>query len=319
MAFIKATKSQAKLRMAIMGPSGSGKTMSALAIASGLGERIAVIDSERGSASKYASEFNFDVCTLEEFSVESYIRNIKEAEAAKYEVLIIDSLTHAWAGPGGVLDVVDAAKKSKGGNDFGAWKSGSPLQAKLIDAMLRSKCHVLATMRSKVEYVLEKNDRGQNVPRKVGMAPVQRADIEFEFDIAGTMNSDNEMVIEKTRFRPWGGKVFPKPSAVEGRILRSWLDDGAPAPEQADPAPTFAKAEATPAPKAQPAVESAEVKKLRAQIAAAASVADLEKLIPELQKLPETERDQVRPEYGKRKAELAQKAAPAAREPGSEG
>ena len=41
MPFAKATKQQSRLRLALVGPSGSGKTYSALAIAMGLGSRIA--------------------------------------------------------------------------------------------------------------------------------------------------------------------------------------------------------------------------------------------------------------------------------------
>ena len=95
--FKKATKSQAKLRMAITGPSGSGKTYSALSIAAPLGH-AAVIDTECGSASKYADLFDFDVLELSEYHPRNYIEAIKAACAAGYDVLIIDSLSHAWSG-----------------------------------------------------------------------------------------------------------------------------------------------------------------------------------------------------------------------------
>ena len=96
MAFIKATKKQSKLRMALFGTSGSGKTFSALRIATGLGKKIAVIDTERGSASKYSDRFNFDVCELEKPTVDNMVKTISEAEENGYDVLIIDSLTHAF-------------------------------------------------------------------------------------------------------------------------------------------------------------------------------------------------------------------------------
>lgn len=284
MAFKKAAKSQAKLRMALMGPPGSGKTFSALSIASGLGSRIAVIDSERGSASKYAGRggFEFDVCELEDFGPESYIKNIREAESAGFDVLIVDSLSHAWAGPGGVLDIVDQAKKRGGGNDFSAWKSGTPLQNKLIDALLRSKCHIICTMRSKVEYVLEKNESGKNVPKKVGMAPVQRQDVEFEFDVAGTLSNENELVIDKSRCPAISGKSFLKPGVELGRTLKAWLEDGDPVAE--------APSESSP---------------LADKVAGAQDVADLEKLLPELKATKGAELESLRALYLKRKAELA--------------
>src|SRR5690606_34635021 len=106
--FKKATKSQAKLRMAITGPSGSGKTYTALSVGTPLG-RIAVIDTERGSASKYADLFDFDVLELTEYNPRNYIEAIRAACAGGYDVLIIDSLSHAWSGQGGVLELVDRA------------------------------------------------------------------------------------------------------------------------------------------------------------------------------------------------------------------
>lgn len=229
MSFAKASKKQSKLRMALMGPSGSGKTYSALAIASGLGSRVAVIDSERGSASKYASDFDFDTCALENFHPDTYVKHIKEAEAAGYDVLIIDSISHAWAGEGGVLDIVDQVKKKgdTGGNGFAAWKSGTPIQNKFVEAILRARCHVIVTMRSKMEHVLERDSNGKSSVRKVGMAPVQRNDIEYEFDVAGTLSS-NDLVVEKTRCKELNGKVIHKPDADLGKQLRAWLDDGAP-------------------------------------------------------------------------------------------
>ena len=103
--FKRATKTQIRLRLALSGASGSGKTMSSLAIASHLGQRIAVIDTERGSASRYADLFEFDVLELESFHPTKYISAIKAAESAGYDVLIIDSLSHAWIGKDGELDL----------------------------------------------------------------------------------------------------------------------------------------------------------------------------------------------------------------------
>lgn len=94
--FKKATKSQIKIRLALSGASGAGKTFSALSIASYLGKSIAVIDTEHGSASRYADKFSFDVCELENHHPFKYIEAIETAEQAGYEVIIIDSLSHAW-------------------------------------------------------------------------------------------------------------------------------------------------------------------------------------------------------------------------------
>lgn len=227
MAFAKATKKQSRLRMSLFGPSGSGKTFTALSVASAFG-RIAVIDTERGSASKYADLFDFDVLELNDYGPQKFVDAIKEASGAGYNVLVIDSLSHAWSGTGGVLELVDrAAKRSQSNNKFVAWGDVTPLHNQLIDTILTAPIHIIATMRSKTEYVLEKDDRGRTMPRKVGLAPVQRDGMEYEFDVVGEMNMDNELVVSKSRAVSLNGAVISKPGAALGETLKAWLSDGA--------------------------------------------------------------------------------------------
>lgn len=234
MAFHKATKFASKLRMAIAGPSGSGKTYTALALATSLaGEGdVAVIDTERGSASKYADQFLFDVQELESFHPQNYINAIREAEQAGYAVLVIDSLSHAWNGPGGLLEQVEnITKRSKSGSSFNAWGEATPLQNRLIDAITRSKMHVICTMRTKTEYVIEPNAYGKSAPRKVGTSPVQRADVEYEFDVYGDMDIDNNLIIHKSRCPELSGAVIAKPDGQVAEVLKHWLS-GEVAPER---------------------------------------------------------------------------------------
>jgi KaiC/GvpD/RAD55 family RecA-like ATPase len=238
--FTKATKKKAKLRFAITGPAGSGKTYSALAIASAMGGRVAVIDTEHGSASKYADLFEFDVLELTTFAPANYVNAIHEAEAAGYENIVVDSLSHAWMGKGGALEMVDkATKASRSGNSYMAWGEVTPEQNKLIEAMLACRANLFATMRSKTEYVLEeqtRNGRTVSVPRKVGMAPVQRDGVEYEFDVIGDLNINNAMSITKTRCPALSGQSFDKPGADVAALLTTWLTDGAevPAPKLTD-------------------------------------------------------------------------------------
>lgn len=228
--FKKATKEAAKLRLAIAGPSGSGKTYSALAIAKALGGPVALVDTEHGSASKYADIFDFDVAEMHApFHPDKYIAAIKEAASAGYKVIILDSLTHAWNGDGGLLDLVEeAAKRMKSSNTFAAWKDVTPIQNRFIEAIVSANIHIIGTMRSKQEYVQEKNDKGYTVVRKVGMAPVQRDGFEYEFDVFFDMDSDNNAVVSKTRCPDLAGKVIAKPGAQVGKILSDWLGNGAP-------------------------------------------------------------------------------------------
>lgn len=251
--FKKAEKAKAKLRLALSGPSGSGKTYSALSIAQPFG-KIAVIDTEHGSASKYAGLFpEFDVLELSNYHPQNYINALSAAAAAGYDVLIIDSLSHAWNGAGGVLEIVDkAASRSDSKNTFAAWRDATPLQQKLVEAILAAPMHIIVTMRSKTEYVLELDKKGKMSPRKVGTAPIQRDGIEYEFDVVGEMNAEHDLVITKTRVPALNAEILPTPDANLGAILLNWLSVGVdappPPPKAADePAPASVRGAGIPA------------------------------------------------------------------------
>ncbi|MBK9292826.1 MAG: ATP-binding protein, partial [Bacteroidetes bacterium] len=235
--FKPAVKHESKLRLAIAGPSGSGKTYSALAIGTALG-KTAVVDTEHGSAAKYADRFPFDVLEMEApFHPDRFVEAIAAAANAGYEVLIIDSLSHAWNGAGGLLEIVDQiAKRMKTANSFAAWKDATPIQNALIEAIVGARIHIIATMRSKQEYVLEqveRNGRTINQPKKVGMAPVQRDSMEYEFDVYLDMTIENDAIVQKTRCPALSGQVINKPGTQLATILREWLS-GAPAPTRDD-------------------------------------------------------------------------------------
>lgn len=230
--FQKAIKRNAKLRLALCGPAGSGKSYSALAIASGLSDKIAAVDTEQGSLSKYADLFSFDVVQPAIFDPRELVKTIKAAEAAGYELCLIDSLSHYWMGKGGELDLVDAvAKKSASNNSFAAWKTITPFHNELIETIIRAKMHIICTMRTKTEWVLEKDERtGKSAPRKVGLAPVMRDGIEFEFDVCGDLDQDNNLIITKSRCPELSGKVINRPGPEMAQVLNVWLA-GAPVEE----------------------------------------------------------------------------------------
>ncbi|SRR5216683_1325335 len=231
--FKPAVKHESKARIAIAGPSGSGKTYTSLLLASALAGDggVAVLDTERGSASKYADLFNFSVIELDNFHPNNFIDIIHEAERAGFGVLVIDSLSHAWSGTGGLLEIVESvAKRSKSANTFTAWSEATPIQNRLIDAITRAHLHVICTMRSKQEYSLERDERtGRNIPRKVGMAPVQRNDVEYEFDCFFEMDYSNTLIVQKSRCSALANQVIEKPDGRLADTLKAWLD-GAPMP-----------------------------------------------------------------------------------------
>lgn len=223
--FKKATKEQAKARVAIFGPSGSGKTKSSLRIAKGLGSKIAVIDSERGSASKYSDDHEFDTCDLEKKNIDEYVEYINAAGKEGYEVLIIDSLSHAWQE---LLDEVEAIAKAKyRGNTWSAWSEGTPKQRKLIDAILSYPGHVIATMRSKTEWVQEKDEKtGRTKPVRVGLSPEQGKSIEYEFDMLFEINAEHYCTVIKDRTGKFQDKIINKPDESFGEEIKQWLCTG---------------------------------------------------------------------------------------------
>jgi hypothetical protein len=227
-AFRPATKSQAKLRAALFGPSGSGKTYSALAIATGLGQRIALIDTEHGSASKYADRFVFDTLDLSDPRIDNYVAAIQAAGAAGYDVLICDSLSHPWQELLAEIDRITVSSRHKG-NKWSAWSEGTPKQKSLVEAILSYPGHVLVTMRSKTEWAVQ-DDKGKSKPVRLGLAPEQRAGVEYEFDLLLEISPDHVAQVIKDRTGRFQDKTLDKPGETFGADLAAWLADGEPAP-----------------------------------------------------------------------------------------
>lgn len=252
--FKRATRKQARLRIGLLGPAGSGKTKTALRMAAAMvpepardrdknGGRsgIAFIDTEHNSASLYVGDTNedggehdFDVVDLSDenewpgrYSVENYVKAIKGAAAAGYPVLIIDSLSHAWAGPGGLLEFKDeVAARQKGGNSWTAWREVTPKHNELVDTILSYPGDVLITMRVKMEHVQEEVN-GRKVIRKVGLQPIQRDGLEYEFTVILDIEADtHKAIVTKTRCSRIADQSFTKPGAGLADVLIDWRNQG---------------------------------------------------------------------------------------------
>jgi hypothetical protein len=225
MQFTRATKKQAKLRAALFGPSGAGKTFTALRIATGIGGPIAFIDTERGSASKYSDRFDFDVLELPNKDIDTYCEAIRAAAKQGYNVLVIDSLSHAWQE---LLEEVERLAKAKyKGNSWSAWSEGTPKQRQLIDAILDYPGHVIATMRSKTEWITEQHN-GKSAPKRVGLSPEQGKGIEYEFDMLIEISVEHIANVIKDRTGRFQDKTIDKPGESFGKALVDWLSEGAP-------------------------------------------------------------------------------------------
>jgi hypothetical protein len=250
----RAEKKQLYGRVALCGPTGSGKTWTALTWAAILGQRTLLVDTENRSASYYAGHFTFDVADwpapYDPRDLTEFIAQV--AKAGDYDVLIVDSLSHFWEGEGGTLDIKNAAAGRSGGNDFAGWKTATPALQHLVDVMRNAPMHVIACMRSKMEYVLEQGANGKTTPRKVGMAPVMRAGVEYEFTIVGDLNLEHQLVISKSRCAELADKVAQPGRAGElAATFKDWLSSG----DSADELPPIDPPTTAPAREVRPAEE----------------------------------------------------------------
>ncbi|CDX01263.1 AAA ATPase [Desulfitobacterium hafniense] len=222
----KAVRQQVKLKIALIGPSGSGKTYSALRLATGLGGRILLLNTEGDRGYLYADEFEYDIADLEPpFTPERFIEGIECAENEGYNVLIIDSGSHEWSGRGGMLEVHDAMP----GNSYTNWAKINPRHNAFIDKQLYSKCHIINCLRGKDQYVLEEKN-GKQAPKKVGMGPEQRANYEYEFTTTFMIDQETHVATQmKDNTHLFEGK-YEKLTEEHGKLLKQWAESGVEAP-----------------------------------------------------------------------------------------
>ena len=257
--FTKAVKRDARARVAIVGPPGSGKSYTSLVLGrllAGPKGKIAAVDTEKGSLSKYADVFDFDVLPLDSYSHQNFIGAHNAAEEAGYDVFITDSLSHFWMGKDGALEFVDMATK-RHSDKMGGWKDFRPNERQMVDVMTGSKMHVIATMRTKTEYVEQTDERGKKKRVKIGLMPVQREGLEYEFDLVAYMDEENTFIIDKTRCSFYKKKAITEPKASDFKPFLEWLaGEKAEAPTQTTAAKTEAPKAAAPKPQAAPAAEA---------------------------------------------------------------
>lgn len=216
--FRKSERKNAKLRLGLVGPAGFGKSYSALRIAKGMGGKVAMLDTEAGSGDLYANDFDYDILRMNApFTPEKYIMAIEAAEENGYDILIVDSLSHAWAGEGGLLDK-HGAIADKGGNSFAAWRTVTPLHNKLVEKLLQTKLHVIVTLRAKPDYTIE---AGKVI--KLGLAPIQKEGLDYEFTVVFDVAKDHKGHTSKDRTKLFDNQIVELTEET-GKQLMEWLN-----------------------------------------------------------------------------------------------
>lgn len=241
--FEPVTRAKSKARIALTGPSGSGKTLSALYLAFGITgdwSKVALIDTEHERARFYAKRGDFETGAFlyspmtPPYTPNKYIDYVQSAAQAVGSdgVVIVDSFSHAWDNEGGVLDIKSEIAKQRGKNDYTAWDEAGKIQNNLVNTILSVNCHTIITMRAKMAYAMEVNDRGKTVPVKIGLAPVQRENTEYEFDIVFQLDRQHIASLSKdtTFLDNWCGVITPE----LGKQLGEWLSQGVELPRCMD-------------------------------------------------------------------------------------
>lgn len=267
--FRPASREQTPLLIGLAGPSGSGKTVSALKLARGIGGKddgIFFIDTEAGRAKHYACgpgeqpgpfRFKFQHCDLEApFSPERYLEAIDAAVSAGAGVVIVDSMSHAHEGPGGLLEAHEQELQKMAGNDFAkrervkftAWIRPKSAHGKLVNAILQKRCHFIFAFRAKDKLALIKGRDGKTEPVSVGWTPICTDRFEYEMTsllmLPPGARGVPDLALESTKINAHHVDFFPagKPIGEDaGRLLAEWARGGAPAAPTKKPAATADK------------------------------------------------------------------------------
>lgn len=227
----KATRQKAKIRLGLSAVSGGGKTFSAILIAKGLcGDlsKVAIIDTENGSADLYAHLGDYNVLPITSpFTPEKYVEAIQACEKAEMEVIIIDSISHEWDGKGGCLEIVDAITQgSQSKNSYTAWGKVTPRHQAFIDAMLHSSAHIITTVRRKQDYEMSKDASGKTKVEKAGLKEITREGWEYELTINLLLDTAHQATASKDRTGLFMGKPEFIPSERTGQMIADWCESG---------------------------------------------------------------------------------------------
>ncbi len=218
----QAQRKNVKIKLGLQGSSGSGKSFSALLLSYGLWgnwSKVAVIDAENHSAELYAHLGAYNVVNLTPpFSPERYKEAIELCVKAQMEVIVIDSLSLEW-------DYILEQHGQLAGNSYTNWAKFTPRHQQLFNAILQADAHVICTLRTKQDYVLnEKN--GKHVPEKVGMKPIQREGVDYDLTLVFELDIKHNAIATKDRTGLFVGKPEFTISAETGKAIIEWCQQG---------------------------------------------------------------------------------------------
>lgn len=221
----KATRKKAKIRLGFSSVSGGGKTYSSILVAKGLcGDlsKVAIIDTENGSADLYAHLGDYNVLPLTPpYSPERYIEAIRSCEKAGMEVIIVDSISHEWDGKGGCLEIVESL-----GGKYQDWAKVTPRHQAFIEAILHSPCHIITTVRRKQDYEMTKDSNGKIKIEKGGLREITREGFEYELTINLELDTQHNATASKDRTGLFMGKPAFVPSEKTGELIAEWCEQG---------------------------------------------------------------------------------------------
>ena len=229
----KATREKIYTKIALMAPSGGGKTYGALRLATGMAEelkeqngkdaRILLANTESKRGYYYANEFNYDIVDIDApHNPEKYVELIEFAVSEGYDILIIDSSSHEWEGKGGCLELQQQA-----GGTYQSWAKVTPRHNKFINAIADSQIHIIATMRGKDQYEMEKDDRGRTTVTKLGVGAKQRDGFEYEFTCTFLIDQKTNMATaQKDNTHIFEGETATLLSEAYGKKIIQWANSG---------------------------------------------------------------------------------------------
>ena len=252
MEFRPAKRESVGLLIGLAGGTGAGKTFSAMRLASGIaGDKpFAVIDTEAGRAKHYADQFRFDHGDMHPpFSPDAFADAITSADKAGYPVIVVDSVSHVWAGDGGVLDWQEAELDRMAGDDWkkreavkmAAWIKPKMSHKAMVQKLLQVRAHLILCFRAEQKIEMVRGDNGkmqiiakQSLTGLDGWIPVCEKNLPFELTASFLLLAQNPGIPMPIKLQEQHKALFPDGKPIDeaaGKRIAAWAAGGvAPAP-----------------------------------------------------------------------------------------